>query len=453
MQVDDPKHIVGGNARESRFRITDSRGGEFASFDLKRYGAEAAFKSLQDGSAVIGLATRPISLQETSALTQTRPQLRIADFEHVLGLDGLVVIVPPGSPATALSVDAIARIFSGTVTNWSAVGLPAGPINIYISSERTGSADTFADLVLKPRALTLSAAATRVADEAELSDAVARDPNAIGITSFAFLRNARGLDIVTPCGIVAKPTPFAVKAEEYPLGRRIYLYTAGQPAQPAAQELVRFVVSRRAQEIIRDAAFIDQSIESTPFLDQKPRIDAGLQPPGTIAYAADQVRQFVGEVGQARRLSVTFRFAMGDTRLDAKARGDLGRLAELLKSPEMSGKTVVFAGFTDVVGKPWLNQMLSLKRAQEVRDAILQSAPGLAAGKKILAFGYGPAAPVVCNESERADQNRRVEVWIRDEPATAVAARPTGGTALTQTPDPAAQPAAAAKTGRKKRFR
>jgi ABC-type phosphate transport system substrate-binding protein len=90
------KQLVGTNSREARFRVTDARGAEFANLDLKRYGSEAAFQSLRNGSAVIGVSSRPISVEETQALISAQPQVKSSNYEHVLGLDGLVVIVPPG---------------------------------------------------------------------------------------------------------------------------------------------------------------------------------------------------------------------------------------------------------------------------------------------------------------------------------------------------------------------
>ncbi len=451
------KQLVGTNSRETGFRLTDGRGAEFASLDLKRYGSEAAFQSLRNGSAVIGVSSRQITTDETQALVAAQPQVKSSDYEHVLGLDGLVVIVPSGSAATSLSVDAIARIFAGTVTDWSGVGLPAGRINLYVTSERSGSADALADLVLKPRGLALSPSSTRVTDEAELSDAVSRDPNAIGITSFAFVRNARALDITTPCGIVAKPTTFAVKSEEYPLSRRLYVYTAGQPKDPGAQELVRFMVSRKAQPVIRDAAFVDQSIERVPFEGEQARILASLAGKSPDAPDVAQARQLIAEILGAQRLSVTFRFAFNAVDLDAKARGDLARLAELLKSPEMAGKTVMFIGFTDAAGPAWLNQALSLKRAEEVRDAVLRMNASLTSAASFSALGFGPAAPVVCNQGRRSESNRRVEVWVRDSKASAapaaVAAAPQAAAGQLPAVGKPESPPPVVKTARKRRHR
>lgn len=442
------KQLLGANAREASFRVADGRGGGLGSVDLRRYGTDAGFKALANGSAAIALSSRPITPVERDALFAAQPQAKSSEHERVLGLDGLVAIVAPGNPASAIGIEMLARIFSGAVTDWSELGLPHGRINVYA----TAAGDTFSDIVLKPRGLTLAKSATRVLDEAELSDAVSNDPLAIGITSFAFQRNARGLDITTTCGVTVKPSTFAVKAEEYPLSRRLYVYTAGEPADPGAEQLVRFMVSRKAQAVIRDAAFIDQSIESVPFSDVEPRIAASLKGKSAMAIETLQTQQFIAEVNAARRLSVTFRFALNAADLDAKARGDLVRLAEHLKTPDMAGKSVMLVGFTDAIGPPWLNQALSKKRAEEVRDALLKADPSIASSVTLAAFGFGPAAPAVCNAGKRGDANRRVEVWVRDAGFVAAApASPAAATALA--PEARRADAPAPRPGRKKRRR
>ena len=89
----------------------------------------------------------------------------------------------------------------------------------------------------------------------------------------------------------------------------------------------------------------------------------------------------------------------------------------------------MLVGFTDASGPAHINAALSVKRANEVRDALLKSIPGSLEGlPTVVAAGYGPAAPVACNGGDAGQyRNRRVEVWVRDDsavPPAAVAATP-----------------------------
>ncbi len=408
------KQLVGTDAAALRFRVADAGGRATASIDLKRDGTDSGLAALYSGTATVALASRAIGDAEAASLTQATRFRRQAD-EHVLALDGLVVIVPPASRVAALSLDQIAGIFSGATTNWSELGLPPGPITVYTRDGELGATARLAALVLRPRGLAMAPDALRVTSEAGLSDAVAADSGGIGVTSFAALRNARGVALATRCGLIAEPTAFAVKAEEYPLSRRIYLLTAGTPEAEPARDLVRFALSRAAQAVIRANDFVDQAIEQETFAALRPRIGAALA--GSDATPADRLlgQRLLADLEGAQRLSVTFRFGAGSSLLDAKARQDIVRLAEFMQTPAMAGKTVLFVGFSDATGLAQKNVPLSARRALEVRNAVLAAArpriPAARAGVR----GFGSTAPVACNETA-ADKllNRRVEVWVRE---------------------------------------
>ena len=136
--------VPGANPLEESHKVIDARGREIVVFDLKRYGTPTAFDGLEDGSAQIGIASRPINDQEAARLARAgTPGIRSPQHEHVLGLDGLVVIVAQDNPAVSLSIDNIAKIFAGQVTDWSEVGLPPGKINVYSTSKASGTFAAF----------------------------------------------------------------------------------------------------------------------------------------------------------------------------------------------------------------------------------------------------------------------------------------------------------------------
>ena len=172
-----------------------------------------------------------------------------------------------------------------------------------------------------------------------------------------------------------------------------------------------------------------QSVVSAPFEEQGTRASAWLQTAEAGDFEKGLARNLLAEIKDARRLSLTFRFALASSELDAKARQDLTRLVDLLQTPEFKGKTVMLMGFTDTIGTPERNSALAIRRATEVREAILAAAPAGAVNAKLLVVdGYGAVAPVACNDgAESMNRNRRVEVWVRErlpEPRIAVATPP-----------------------------
>src|SRR5262249_33940365 len=145
---------------------------------------------------------------------------------------------------------------------WSQLGGRAGHINVYARDNKSGTFDTFKTLVLKDRKLVASAA--RYESSEQLSDAVANDPNGIGFAGFAYLRNAKALSIKTDCGLGFAPSAFAVKTEEYPLSRRLFLHVSNHEQNPEVGQFVEFALSAAAQRAVDGKGFVSLLPELSP---------------------------------------------------------------------------------------------------------------------------------------------------------------------------------------------
>lgn len=107
-------------------------------------------------------------------------------------------------------------------------------------------------------------------------------------------------------------------------------------------------------------------------------------------------------------------FAFDKAELSAQAAPRLDKLAGFLTQfPE---RQMLIEGYTDSVGNEAYNLTLSERRAQAVRDALVERGVGSA---RITARGYGKAHPVADNGSpDGRAMNRRVEIVIADEKGT-----------------------------------
>ena len=407
--------IIGTRPGELRYRLVDAGGRELAVIDLVRDETAAALAALEKGTTAIALADRPATPQEADAIAAAQPKLKTAQHEHLLGLDGIAVIVAPDHPLSSLPLDTIAKIFAGQLTDWYELGLPPGPIKIIAREASQNTLARFEALVLKPRNLALTASMERAASEAALADAVARDRNAIGLVSFAVTRSAKAVNLETSCGLNLRPTPFAVKAGEYPLSQRLYLYAAAPPKQAAARGLLRFVTSGDAQLPAADGPFIGLGIDAVTLAEQSERMAHAINAQGE-AFDLFHMRAMLADLKGGRRLSMTFRFTPGTLDLDARSRLDVSRLAALLQVPETAGKRLLLAGFTDATGAKFqANVVSAAKRAAQVRTALLAAGGTRLDHRLVVAKGYGPLAPVACNDTVEGQRlNRRVEVWLRD---------------------------------------
>ncbi len=399
------------------FNFADGSGRELAAIKLRRRGSSTSFRALQSKTASIGMSSRPIRQTEADRLSAAGlGNMRSANNEHVIGLDGLIVITAADNPAISMSLDDVGKVFSGQVTDWSQLGYPPGEINVYAPAADSGTWESFNTLVLAPRNLELVSTARRTGTLGEQSDMVAGDPLGIGVVGLANQRNAKALNMEATCGLITPPSVFSIKTSEYPLSRRLYLYTSGKPKEPLAAGLLDFALSAEAQPAIKNADFIDQAAEFYSFGDQGSRVAYALNAPQGD-FDLGLMRTFLTDLKGADRLTYTFRFNTASFFLDNQSKQNVKLLSELMTSAKLRDKSVKLIGFADSGGAFQTNLTLSLSRAEAVRTAIVRAGNGKIEPSRLLVKGYGELAPVACNDTSTGKAfNRRVEVWVdRDQ--------------------------------------
>lgn len=412
---------VGEQPRETGrgvvYRILDARGVELAAIEVNSSGTASGLLSLERGSAAIALLDKPLlpEAEPRAVAAGRRPARQPAAAQQTeigVGFDGIAAVAAPASAPASISLDNLAKVAAGQITDWYELGQPPGTIQLYLPPDGAGSVDSFARQVLKPRGLDYARHARRMPSEAAAADAATNDPRGIALVSIAAQRNASALNLETACGLVVRPTSFAVKTGEYPLVRRLSLQLAPHLTQPSARGLARVAQSAEVAGAVGAGRIVDQSIASLPIEEQAERMAwAANAPPST--FDAAELRQLLGDLAGASRLSVTFRFVAGTNELDARSRREVQRLAAALKEPELAGKRIILAGFTDGAGRFQANMAAASRRAAQVRSLLLQAAGAGLDVKLVQSKGYGPLAPVGCNGTPEGTRlNRRVEAWV-----------------------------------------
>lgn len=375
----------------NEFRVQGYNGNRALYIDIHAHGSSTGFVSLEQGQAAVAMSSRAIKNDEHALLA------KLADFrhhssEHIVAIDGLAVIVNRENSVNRLSVEEIARIFAGEIKNWQQLGGINGPINVYARDQNSGTWDTFDHLVLRGQH-NLIAHAPRFESNDTLSDRVASDLNGIGFVGLASLRNAKALAIGDGKTTAIKPEHIYVATEDYPLSRRLYLYTPSTPFNALAQEFVNFAQGEIGQGIVEQVGFVSQN-------------------PMPMHVSVSNGPQFYQELSkQARRMSVNFRFQPGDAKLDNKARRDVRRLAEYLQQQDQSLR-IQLVGFSNKKEDPSLATVLSQLRATAVKMELFRH--------NILTEsveGYGAERPVADTWGTSGTKNDRVEVWVYPDEA------------------------------------
>jgi phosphate transport system substrate-binding protein len=390
------------------------RGDWTLSVACSAHGSHTGIPALAEGRADIAMLSRPISAGEQATMRQAGfPMMDTVRHETVVALDGLLVVVAPQNPVRALSIDQIARVFAGEIADWAQLGGAPGRIDLYVRDENSGTRDSFETMVMEPQRKAISAAAVKLESSSDLSDRVASDPRGIGFVGFAYRGRARALAVAQPCGITHEPSAVAIKTEDYPLARRLFLYTAKQHSIYSA-DLIHFALSDRAQPVIEGAGYVNLAIASWSAEETRARVAGYLDAPPREASLDADARLMAGlraDAAQAERLSIDFRFRPNSAKLDTKGLQDVIRLADYVRTAAQ-GRKLLLLGFADAAGSFATNLGLSLERAEEVRTSLLGSGAGLSP-TQIVTRGYSELMPVACNADEAGRaKNRRVEAWL-----------------------------------------
>ncbi|NSX53604.1 phosphate ABC transporter substrate-binding/OmpA family protein [Parasulfitobacter algicola] len=408
----NPNISLNGAGGVERVRFTNQSGDSSGQVDVQSVPALQGLQNVLDGQSDITLSSAAVTPQIARRLRGNAEEiLSDADRQKVIALEAIVPIVHPDNIVRSVTLEQLARIASGEITNWSQLGGANQTIRMVLPADDTPEFQLFKSRVTDPNRVRVNNSVDRLSRNERPTDVVFRDTSAISIASFGEEGDTQVVPIRLSCGPVAYPTTFNIKAEEYPLTNRVFLYTSENPSR-SASAFTNFALSEASNNAISASGFVDQQVTALPIDFQGTRIATAL----TQAVNNDQVlkvKDFADDLAEAQRLSTTFRFRTGSSQLDNKAVNDIGRVGEYLVA-EAAGREIMVVGFTDSVGREDLNLLLANRRAEQVRDAILASSGSALSASQVEVKSFGPLAPVGCNETQqgRAD-NRRVEIWVR----------------------------------------
>jgi len=356
---------------------------------LAAHGSSTSFKDLNAGLCDIGAASRRVKNKEVVAL-QRFGNMKSVTNEHVIAIDGVAVFVNQKNPIFKLNTTQIKDIFMGEINNWKDLGGKDGMINIYARDKKSGTWDTFNHLILNKEPL--KSGTKRYEDNTKLSNDVSKDIDGIGFGGLPYILKSKELAI-SDGETTIRPDKYTVATEDYPLSRRLYLYTKKDMSKNV-KSFIDFALSSEGQNIVENIGFVDLNIK-----DFKPLM------------SDDMPKAYRKLVRGLHRLSTNFRFNSKDDKLDNKAKKDLERLGKYFRDNNCNRKSIYLIGFSDSRGTERANLKLSKKRAQSAM--IYLSSRGIKISEKNIK-GFGEAYPVASNKNAKGrSKNRRVEIWVK----------------------------------------
>ena len=203
-------------------------------------GSSAGITAVVESRCDIGLSSRALKAEEKSqGLTET-----------VLAYDGVAVIVNLGNPVSNLTLQQIADIYTGKITNWSEVGGADAQIVLIGRDASSGTRECFETITGTEDACQYR---QELSSNGDVLTAVASNPAAIGYASVATVKNtvkALSVDGVTP-------STATVKDGSYSIQRPFVLVTKeGVELGAAAQAFFDYITSGDANDVITAAGVV-----------------------------------------------------------------------------------------------------------------------------------------------------------------------------------------------------
>ena len=210
------------------------------SFTYNPTGSGSGIKAVQEGRCDIGLSSRDLKAEEKEAgLSGT-----------VLAYDGIAIIVHPENPVADLSLETIAKIYTGEITNWSEVGGSDAEIVLIGREAGSGTRDGFESITDTEDACKYRQELTSTGD---VITTVSQNPDAIGYASVASVKDT--VKALTVDGVAA--TEETIKDGSYVVQRPFVLVTkTGAELSDAAFKFFTYITSAEAREIISAAGVV-----------------------------------------------------------------------------------------------------------------------------------------------------------------------------------------------------
>ena len=209
-------------------------------FTYNPTGSGSGIQAVQEGRCDIGLSSRALKDAEKEAgLTET-----------VLAYDGIAMIVNPANPVEDLSLEQIADIYTGKITNWSEVGGNDSQIVLIGREAGSGTRGGFEEI-----AGVVDACQYRqeLSSTGDVITTVAQNPDAIGYASLAAVKDT--VKALKVAGVT--PTEATVKDGSYTIQRPFVLATkTGEKLNDVAQAFFDYATSAEAGEIITAAGAV-----------------------------------------------------------------------------------------------------------------------------------------------------------------------------------------------------
>jgi len=209
--------------------------------DVQGGGSSVGVTSAGEGTVDIGNASRSIKDSEYEEFPDLVP--------YTIAWDGIAIVVNPDVELEDLTVEQVAQIFAGEITNYSEVGGPDAQIIVVSREEGSGTRDAFQDKVMEAgeEERVITADAILQNSNGAVRTTVAETPDAMGYLSLGYVDDS--VKALVIAGV--EPSAENVLNDTYSLYRPLNMIANGAPSE-LAQAFLSFILSDEGQQIVAE---------------------------------------------------------------------------------------------------------------------------------------------------------------------------------------------------------
>ena len=203
-------------------------------------GSGSGITNVLAGTVDIGLSSRALTDEEKAE----------GAVENIVALDGVAIVVHPENTVTDLTIEQIAKIYTGEITNWSELGGADAPIAVIGRDAASGTRGAFEEIVGVEDQCVYT---NEYESTGEVIGSVAGNPNAIGYASLSAVDDT--VVAVQVNGVA--PSEATVADGTYEIQRPFVMVTVeGTELSEAAQAFLEWAMSADAADEVEAAGCV-----------------------------------------------------------------------------------------------------------------------------------------------------------------------------------------------------
>ena len=205
-------------------------------------------------------ASRSMKDEELTAAKEGGIEIK----ENIVLFDGICVITSKNIEVKELSIDQLADIYMGKITNWKEVGGPDAAIIVAARDSNSGTGEYFLERVIQrdktEKDNDYSELCLRLQSNSDIANQVSQNEDSIGYIGIGYLKstgdNANLVAIKDGDAAAITPSLETVTDKSYPISRDLYIYEDLKSTTEISASFMEFVLSSQGQDLGKEAGFV-----------------------------------------------------------------------------------------------------------------------------------------------------------------------------------------------------